>query len=179
MSWNREGPLAIGCSCACLGPGLMRGLPSAHEHKCDAPMSGGRAVALTGGHSLSSGRSIFKPKSMLRSVLVSCLTAAGSVKSSWYLGLSLHVHRDRRQRCSCHGTGRGLAHVARKSASRRASWRKSMPEPYRSWKYASPREVVVMVLCCGDDFVQLPGRTGLARAGDAASKVPVGAQVPA
>lgn len=46
-------------------------------------------VTLTGGHNLSSGSSIIKSKSALSNVVVSCLTAAGSVKSSWCLSLSL------------------------------------------------------------------------------------------
>ena len=41
-----------------------------------------RDVRLTGGQSLSSGSSISRPKSSLRSVLVSCITDPGSQKSS-------------------------------------------------------------------------------------------------
>lgn len=52
---------------------------------------GGQERALTGGQSLSPGRSILVSKWTFRRVLVSCLTAAGSVKSSWWLGLRLRA----------------------------------------------------------------------------------------
>lgn len=60
---------------------------------------GRQETALTGGHSLSPGRSIFVSKWIFRRVLVSCLTAAGSVKSSWWLGLRL---RGCQRRCVRH-----------------------------------------------------------------------------
>lgn len=65
---------AIECSCDGLGPG--KGLVAATLDLCVG--QGQR----TGGHSLSSGRSSFKPKSVSSSVFVSCMVAAGSLKSS-------------------------------------------------------------------------------------------------